>query len=297
MSPSVIRFLIFLTAIACFVPVARAGDDAGTRYGPFGLLDHRSRYGQYWFPEPLRAPEMDVDDELRFDWLHVENGGNVGDEVVAEMEKSIGLLTLELEVPYVRDVTRELDPETGVSSRSRAEGIGAVELSARAPVFQWVSQDENLDYTLAPALEIAIPTNTDVSKSGEVVPKLFNLLRVREHFSVQASVGLSTIVGPEESGDQTLEYAGVFGWSFEPDELPLPNFIHRVVPIVEVIGERGLNHGNDQNVLTGTAGLRVNLEPVGDVQPRLGLGYVFPIDQGGRDEIDWGIITSLVFEF
>src|SRR5947209_5322151 len=49
-----------------------------TRYGPFNLLDRRSRYGAYWFPEPLRLDETDVDNELRFDWQHDQGRGAVG---------------------------------------------------------------------------------------------------------------------------------------------------------------------------------------------------------------------------
>ena len=54
---------------------AVSGPTGGTRYGLFGGLDHRSIYGQYWFPEPLRADEGDVDNELRFDYFHAENRG------------------------------------------------------------------------------------------------------------------------------------------------------------------------------------------------------------------------------
>jgi len=59
----------------------------------------------------------------------------------------------------------------------------------------------------------------------------------------------------------------------------------------------GLNHGEFTNVLTGTAGVRVIFDSVGPFQPRIGVGYAFPIDDGGRDEFDWGIISSVVLEF
>jgi hypothetical protein len=39
------------------------------------------------------------------------------------------------------------------------------------------------------------------------------------------------------------------------------------------------------------------MDSIGPVQPRLGLGYVFPINDGAREELHWGIFTSLVFEY
>jgi hypothetical protein len=291
-----LALLLGLTVTHAIAEADAGATATNTRYFG-GLLDSRSRYGQYWFPEPLRAPEMDVDNEFRVDWVHTENGNSQADEVKAEIEKSFGLLTLEVEVAYEREAESGIDPDTGLPFRDRSEGIGAIEFSARHPICQWVSADERFDFTLAPALEVAIPSGSDISKDSELVPQLFGLLRVGEHFSLQTSVGYSFVIGPEESGNQTLEYSAVFGWAFEQGERPLPSFVQRVVPIVEVVGERGLNQGNFTNILTGTAGFRINFESIGALQPRLGLGYVFPIDEGGRDELDWGVVTSLVFEF
>jgi hypothetical protein len=239
---------------------------------------------------------MDVDEEVRLDWLHTETSGRQADEVKLELEKAFGLLTLEFETAYEREAESGIDPDTG-TFRERSEGIGALEFSARHPFYQWVSADERFDFTLVGAMEVAIPSNSDISKDGELVPQLYGLLRIGDHFSIQTSVGYSFVIGPEESGNQTLEYSAVFGWAIEPDDVPMPKSISRVIPIIEVIGERGMNHGNYTNVLTGTAGVRVNFASIGSVQPRIGIGYVFPIDDGGRDELDWGIITSIVFEF
>ena len=56
------------------------------RYGPFGLLDRRSTYGRYWFPEPLRTDEADVDNEIRVDYFHAEKRGTQADELKLEVE-------------------------------------------------------------------------------------------------------------------------------------------------------------------------------------------------------------------
>ena len=269
-----------------------ADESSSTRYFG-GLLDHRSTYGNFWFPEPLRGPEMDVDSELRVDYFHGEDRDRQANKVVAEVEHNFGLLTLEVEVPYSRESESSLDPATGRLTHDVAEGLGNIELAARHPVFQLVSDDERVDYTIVAAFEVAVPTKSRISHDTQ----LFQLLRVGEHFSVQASVGYSALMGPIEGGNSALEYNVIFGWNIEHEELPLPG-LSRLTPIVELNGEYGLAGADSgRNVLFGTAGARFNLDPIGPAQPRLGVGYVFPIDRAARGEFDWGVTTSVVFEF
>lgn len=288
---------IGLLVLAVLPATLRAQTESAGRYGPLNLLDHRSHYGQFWFPEPLLGPEMDVDRELRIDWFHGERSGARSDEVKAELEYNIGLLTLELEVPYERERESAFDPIAGRKATEGSEGLGSIELSARHPIFQYVSPDDFFDYTLAAAFELAVPTKTRISKDTEIVPQLFQLMRFGEHLSLQTSVGWSHLIGPEEGGTNALEYSAVLGYSFEHDDLPLPGIL-RVVPLFELTGKTGLS-GEDSGVnrLFGTVGVRLNLNSIGAAQPRLGIGYVFPIDQGAREELRWGLITSLVFEF
>ena len=278
-----------------FAAICSAEDQTSTRHFG-GLLDRRSTYGDFWFPEPLRGPEMDVDSEVRVDYFHSESSNTQSNEVVAEIEHNIGLLTFEVEIPYVRESESYFDPATRQISHDVSEGLGNIELAARHPVFQLVSPDERVDYTLVAALEVAVPTKSEISHDTEIVPQLFQLLRVGRHFSVQASAGYSALIGPVEGGTNTLEYNVVLGWNIEREEFRLPG-IDRIIPIFELNGERGFT-GEDQGInrLFGTAGMRFNFRPIGTVQPRIGLGYMFPIDDGGRAEMDWGVVTSLVFE-
>jgi hypothetical protein len=272
-------------------------DLPSSRYGFLNLLDSRSVYGQFWFVEPLRAPEMDVDREVRLDWFHAEGKGSQSDEVKAELEYNFGLLTVEVEVPYVNNRTSGFDAELKKEVRSREEGIDNIELSARHPVFQWVSAGGGFDYTAVAAMEVAIPSGSSFSKDTELVPQLFQLLRLGEHVSVEASVGWSVLIGPVARGENSLEYNVVLGYNIEREQIKLPG-VQRVIPIFELNGSTGLNHEErGENALFGTAGFRVNLNAIGIAQPRLGVGYVFPIDQGARDQMRWGIVTSLVFEF
>jgi hypothetical protein len=308
---STILPLFALTAVLGIARVARAQDAAITaartlplpapvpdRYGLFNLLDHRSRYATNWYPEPLLSDEMDWDQEIRLDWFHAEKRGIQRDEVHGEVEFSLGLLTLEVGVPYERNSEQTVDPITGEVGHDRSEGIGSIELAARHPVYQYVSSDGFFDFTLGARLEVAVPSGSDVGKNTEIVPGLYAVTGFGEHLSLQTSVAYSALFGPgDDGGLRTLEYAAVLGWRINHKELPLPG-VQCVFPIFELDGELPLNH-EDSGIdsLTGVAGFRINFDSIGVGQPKIGIGYAFPIDKGARQDFNWGIVTSLVLEF
>jgi hypothetical protein len=271
-----------------------AGDESttetpSTRYGLFDLLDSRSQYGQGVFPEPFIVDDSDFEvNEARLDILHTKIGSQHSDVTTAEIEKGFGVLTLEIEIPY------EWDHFAG----QRQQGFDNINLGARIPVYQYVSTSGFIDSTFGVAFEGGVPTNSTLSKNGELVPKVFNDLRLGDHFTVQSILGYSTLVGPGEAGGlQTFEYGFVIGYTIQHEQLPIPNVL-QVIPVFELLGETELNHrhGCDTS-LEGDAAVRVNLKTIGGVQPRLGIGYVFPIDNNARQDLHWGIITSLVFEY
>ena len=296
--PRDLVFIVLLTA-GWFSPAGASGAsaDSSTRYGWLDLLDSRSSYGQFWFVEPLRAPEMDVDRELRMDYFHAEGPGGQSDELRPEIEYNFGLLTLEAETAYQWNRQRLIDPLTGRVAHQTTRGLGAIELAARHPVFQYVSPDNVFDYTLAGAFELALPSGSSLSKDTELVPQIFQLARIGQHLSVEASAGYSMLIGPDEGGTNTLEYNLVLGCNLEHDELPIPGVL-RTIPLFELNGQTGLSRESaGHNSLSATAGFRLNFNSIGPLQPRIGIGYVFPIDRGARDDLSWGIITSMVFEF
>jgi hypothetical protein len=260
-----------------------------TRYGLFNLFDHRSSYGQDVFPEPFLVDDSDAEEnEARLDWLHTQADGAKSDLVTAEVEKGFGLLTLEIEVPYERDV------ENGNVS----QGIGNIDLGARYPLYQFVSPGGLWDTTFGSGVELGIPTESAVSKNTELVPKIFNDTRIGGHFTAQSIFGYSALFGPgDDGGRQTFEYGFDFGWTVQHRELPLPGVL-QVIPVFELAGETGLNKGESgQNSLLGNAAFRLNLKTIGNVQPRLGIGYVFPLDNHARTEVHHGVMVSLVLEY
>lgn len=261
---------------------------ADTRYGLFNGLDHRSEYGLGVFPEPFLVDDSDYEPgEARLDWLHTQDGGSKTDIIHPEVEKGFGMMTLELEFPYERDV----------SDGATTEGFDNIDVGARYPFYQFVSLNGFVDSTFGAGIEAGIPTESPVSKNAELVPKIFDDLKVG-NFTTQAILGYSTLFGPgEEGGLQTFEYGFVFGYTIQHNQLPLPDVL-QTIPFLELIGDTEMNKDNPgHNSLLGNAGFRFNLKAIGRVQPRPGIGFIFPLDSGARENTHWGVITSLVFEF
>lgn len=268
----------------------QAGDVPGgnTRYGWCNWLDPRSDYGQGVFPEPFLVDDSDLEtSEFRLDWLRTAAGGVHSDLGTAEVEKGFGLLTLEIEVPYERDVV----------GGQATDGMANVDLGARYPIYQFVSRGGLVDSTFGAAVEAGIPTISAVSHNAELVPKIFDDLKLG-NFTLQSIFGYSRLLGPGEAGGlDTFEYGFVFGYTIPRQVLPLPG-VDKLIPVLELSGATELNQGNaGQNSLTADLGLRANLKAIGRIQPRPGIVLVFPTDNGSRQQLHWGILTSLVFEF
>ena len=286
-----ICFMSVVTAVAIFSTGKVSADDQtapDTRYGLFNGLDHRSSYGQGAFPEPFLVDDSALETaEFRLDWLHTAVGSDHSDEAKAEIEYGIGLLTLELEVPYQRDV----------AAGATTDGLANIDVGARYPFYQFVSRNGLVDTTFGAAVELGIPTGSDVSKNTEFVPKIFNDTKLGG-FTVQSMFGYSMLFGPgADGGARNFEYGFTFGYDIAHKTLPLPG-IEKIIPIAELSGETQLNKGaGGQNNLIAGVGLRANLKPIGRLQPRPGILFVFPLDNNARADQHWGIMTSLVFEF
>jgi hypothetical protein len=81
--------------------------------------------------------------------------------------------------------------------------------------------------------------------------------------------------------------------------LPLPGILS-TWPMLEFDGEYPLHQslaGHDQ--LFCTAGARFVFDSISwlPAQPRIGIGYTVPIDQGARQELRWSVVTSMIFEY
>jgi hypothetical protein len=291
--PAAVLMIVAPVSLPADEPMASAASAAdsssGLRYGLFDWLDHRSFSNQGNFPEPFLVDDSGLEvNEARLDWLHTGANGRHSDIASAEVEKGFGLTTLELKVPFERDA----------SSGQISQGVGNIEVGARLPFYQFVSTTGFFDTTLGAAMEVGIPVNSAVSRNTELVPKIFNDLSVGEHFTLQSLFGYSTLFGGGvDGGLQAFEYGFVFGCGIPHRQLPLPG-VQQLIPMFELIGETQMNHDDPgRNSVLGNAAFRVNLDTLGRVQPRLGLGFVFPVDNHARTDVHWGIFTSLVFEY
>jgi hypothetical protein len=176
-----------------------------------------------------------------------------------------------------------------------------VDLGARCPFYEYVSSDGAIDTAFGTAIEVGIPTHTEISHNTEVVPKLFNDLQLCEDFTLQSIIGYSMLLGDggdgTTSGLQTFEYGFVFGYTIDHEKLAIPG-LQQLIPVFEFNGGKELNQANPgHDSLTGDVGFRANLDAIGPISPRLGIVFVFPIDNGASQDQTWGIDTSLVFEY
>jgi hypothetical protein len=260
-----------------------------TRFGLFNALDHRSVYNQEFFPEPLLVEDMDLEDnQLEFSWLHTKAHGLQNDSGTIEYQKGFGLLTLQIDIPYERNVAGD----------QISQGVGNIELGARYPFYQWVSANGMFDTTFGGALEGGFPAQLHVSRNADIEPEAFNELKLGNHFAVQTVLGYSALFsGGDDGGLRTFEYGVNFSWIIPRRQLPIPG-VTEFDPMFELIGETGLNEDESgQNSLLGDVGFRVKFKPIDDTHPGLGFGYVFPLDNVAREEVRQGFFISLVFEF
>jgi hypothetical protein len=156
--------LVGLPALLADEPAAPA-PPPDSRYGLFNQLDHRSSYAQDVFPEPFLVDDSAAeDDEARLDWLHTTADASKSDVITAEVEKGFGLLTLEIEVPYERDV----------QGGDVSQGVGNIDLGARYPLYQFVSAKGFWDTTFGSGVELGIPT--EWFRKSSMTPESANIL-------------------------------------------------------------------------------------------------------------------------
>ncbi len=264
----------------------------GDRYF-FNLLTRRSRYGTGFFPEHFRQTSLDREHELRLDYFQGGHTGRHEQEIEGEIEWAIKDLTLTVEAEWESE--HEIDEETG--GWKRDEGWQTVKFKAHHPLYQYVSADDSFDYTLVGKVSVGVPLSGSLRHdSYEIYPLLGQLLRLGGHFTTQTWTGVNFVTGGDERGTRELRYGALFGWNLSRTEVAIPG-VQALTPLLELDGQSSLSGEEHVHRLFGVAGARFDLTPIGPLQPRFGLGYLFPIDTGARRELSWGVQSSLIFEF
>lgn len=293
------NILTALLAVGGICSVARA-DDEGTitnswtpqnsRFGLFDCLDHRSGYYQDSFPQPLLVDDTSLEEgELELSHWHTAGADRQRTDLLSlEVQKSFGVVTFELEVPY--EQTSDLDDS--------ARGIGDIEINARSPVYQFVTAHGGFDTTLGVGMATGIPTQTQIGKYAELEPALFDDLKFGSHFTVQTVLGYETPVGGgHQGGPAEFDYGLAFACGISRADLPIPG-VEKFTPLFELDGEYGLNNREaGQNSVLGNIGFRLDFRRVGELAPSLAIGYVFPMTNDARDEVHWGIASNFTVEF
>jgi hypothetical protein len=273
-----------------------SSNQASNRYF-FGLLDHQSSYGKDFFPDPFLGPEFDSEQQVELDYLHGEKRGVRNDEIDAGIQWNvIGQLTVAGEFGWDSEHQAGIPGGTSGDDAEKEGGSGFenVDLAVYHPVFQNVSQDGLFDYTAAARLDIGVPTRTPVSGDDvQLTPYLGQLLRVGDHVSVEAWTGAQFTIAPRQVNQ--LIYGGLLGYELSHDQLPVP-LTERVTPNLEFDGQTPFS-GGGQDALFGVGGVDINFKSIGEVQPTLQVGYEFPVDQGARDQLHWGIVAEFLLEF
>jgi hypothetical protein len=44
-------------------------------------------------------------------------------------------------------------------------------------------------------------------------------------------------------------------------------------------------------------GFTCQFAPLGELDPRISVGYEFPLDGGAREELQWGVVSQFFLEF
>ena len=263
----------------------------------FGLINRRSSDGQDFFPDPFLGPEFDRETQIEFDYAHGETRNQQANEAGAQLEWNfIGQFTLAGEFGY--------DSEHEKNARSGRDGNGAEQVNARGfenvdlavfhPIFRAVSEEEAFDYSAVLRLDVGIPTRTAVSGTDvQLTPYLGQLLRVGEHVSVEAWTGPQFTIAPHPV-DQFI-YGASFGYKIAHNQVALP-LTKSVTPLFEIDGQTPFSsHGQD--ALFGVAGGAWQFAAFGELHPRVGFGYQFPLDRGAREQLHWGIIAQVFLDF
>jgi hypothetical protein len=260
------------------------------RFGLFNCLDHRSGYYQDSFPQALIVDDTSLEPggELELSYLHTAAGRQHKDVMRAEIQKSIDLVTFELEAPYERFSDADGTPK----------GIGNIELHARCPFYQYLSGNGFFDNTLGVIGGIGIPVYSQVSRNTELQYGIFNDTKLGDHFTVQTVLEYDRLYGGgDDSRLEGFDYGLVFAWRVSHEEMTVPG-IERFAPMFEVAGNLGLNLDQaGQNNVLGSIGFRADFRSICGLEPSLALSYVFPMSSVARDEVRWGLAMNVTIGF
>jgi hypothetical protein len=154
------------------------------------------------------------------------------------------------------------------------------------------------DTTVGARLGGSISVDSKVNKYSEIEPALFDDLKIGKHFTVQTVLGYSRLFGNgRHDGEEEFEYGVALSYTITREQLHIPG-VRQISPLFETQGDLGLNLGQaGANDVLGSVGFRMNFTNIGELQPSIGIGYLFPMTSDASDEVHWGVVSSFTIEF
>jgi len=256
-----------------------------------GLLDHRSLYGQNWFPQPLAGPSLDANNQLYFLYSHQEDGQQV-DQPSVGIQSRFEMLTLTLQADYVR--LHQASPPKGHDATQT--GISTFDIGVQHPLYQYVSQDGKFDSTFGARALVGIPSGSDVGQDGRFEFDLWELIRLGDHWAVQLNVGYNEYFGPNLGGETSIPWTAMAAYRFERNQWNLPGVTETWL-MAEIEGDGQLASTSGGNPIFGIVGGWMDFKPISHYQPRLGVGVTFPLDGAARHQEDWGVVANFLILF
>ena len=250
-----------------------------------GMLDHRSRFGQSWFPQPLAGPTVDASNEYFLLYAHQEDTGGTQDSPTVGVDSRFNMLTITFEANYLRQHTAGDGTDSGIST---------FDIALRHPLYQYVSQDNKVDATLGGRLLFGVPSGSTVGQDGRVEFDAYALVRLGDHWAVQGNLGVNQFIGPQFGGETTVPYTLFLGYRLERTQLNIP-LVSETWLTAEIEGPGGLLASNSAgSPCFGVVGGFLDFNNINHFQPRLGLGVSFPLNDQARSQQDWGIVANFL---
>ncbi len=274
---------------------AGAGGSQSTRYF-FGLLDHRSKLAKGFFPGTFLAANVAAQREVAMTWYHFETGHQQLDLFYNEFKWGMDQWTVELQAPYQHEHVSFPDAAPGEPTSRNFDGMANFAIIMRAPIYQYVSKHDSIDYSLVPGLEIDPPSGSTVSTGTVISPRIMQAIGLGNHLSIMTSLGMSFLTGPHQGGEKDLTWDTVPGYNIYHRNLPIPG-ISDITPVFEIVGSDPLSGSNvGQQSISTIFGLEINPEPKwGYLTPYLGIGAGPALTSAARHSGDWVLSAYVAF--
>ncbi len=156
-----------------------------------------------------------------------------------------------------------------------------------------------MDDTFAAGFRLGVPTQSRLSRDTHSSPRIFNLLKLGDHISLQTDAAFDIQVGPTAGGFTAANYDAILGYRIGRDMVNFP-WVESVTPMVSLNGQSYLHQvpagENDLFTLVGFEASFSQLSPI-PIQPKAEIGCLIPLNDAAYRGGHWEIVASLIFSY